>query len=297
MGEGFRGAKFVILVFPQTFANLFQTQQKSQEPQLNINFFPNLLGIHILKKTSFDQLTEKSNPDNLIDEKFFYAMRQFGNLDKLSFSMEKSESQLKQDLFVLSVLRFKDKGYFVEFGATDGKTLSNTYLLEKNFEWTGILAEPGKTWHKRLKLERNSIIDNRCVWSISGENLSFIEANYAEVSTLAGFAEQDGHSDARKNSLNYKVQTVSLNDLLEEHGAPEVIDYLSIDTEGSEFEILSTFNFNKYKFRVITCEHNFGETRSQINELLKENGYTHVFSDLSRWDDWYVHEELVELNP
>src|ERR1017187_1984592 len=51
-----------------------------------------------------------------------------------------SKSQLRQDLMVLSELDFKRGGYFVEFGATNGVTLSNTYLLEKEYGWTGILA-------------------------------------------------------------------------------------------------------------------------------------------------------------
>ena len=56
----------------------------------------------------------------------------------------KSRSQLRQDLFVLSQLDFKRNGYFVEFGATNGFNLSNTHLMEKEFGWTGILAEPAK---------------------------------------------------------------------------------------------------------------------------------------------------------
>ena len=61
-----------------------------------------------------------------------------------------SKAQLHQDLFVLSELGLKRSGYFVEFGAASGESLSNTHLLEKSFDWQGILAEPAKYWHPAL---------------------------------------------------------------------------------------------------------------------------------------------------
>ena len=84
---------------------------------------------------------------------------------------------------------------------------------------------------------------------------------------------------------------MSLNDL-DRHGAPAVIDYLSIDTEGSEFEILNAFDFSRHRFSVITCEHNFSAQRQEIYERLVRNSYVRVFDGLSRWDDWYVHASI-----
>ena len=69
-----------------------------------------------------------------------------------------------------------------------------------------------------------------------------------------------------------------------------MIDYLSIDTEGSEFEILNSFDFSKFKFRIITCEHNYTPMREKIFELLTKNGYTRVFKEISFNDDWYVSD-------
>ena len=82
-------------------------------------------------------------------------------------------------------------------------------------------------------------------------------------------------------------------DLLVSNSAPYEIDYLSIDTEGSEFEILNAFDFSKFNIKVITCEHNFTENRAGIYDLLSKNGYRRVMEEVSFFDDWYVREELV----
>jgi FkbM family methyltransferase len=203
-----------------------------------------------------------------------------------------SKSQLSQDLFVLSRLNFKRSGFFVEVGASDGITLSNTWMLEQLFGWRGVLVEPAKVWHESIKSNRTSIIDKRCVWETSGLQLSFSQAREAELSTLSAFKDSDNHRVARADSEEYFVETVSLEDLLVTHGAPESIDYLSLDTEGSEFTILKSFDFDRFSIKVITVEHNFTNQRSAINELLASNGYRQVLSEISEWDDWYVHSSL-----
>lgn len=203
-------------------------------------------------------------------------------------ALPESQSQLRQDIFVLSQCGFKQAGYFVEFGATDGKTLSNTWLLEKQFGWSGILAEPGRRWHEHLLIERSARIDTDCVWSQSGARLEFIEAAEAELSTLASHASGDEHARSRRNGRHYQVNTITLNDLLARHQAPSQIDYLSIDTEGSEFEILNALDFDSYSFAAITCEHNFTSNREKIYALLSGHGYVRKFEEISRFDDWFV---------
>lgn len=199
-----------------------------------------------------------------------------------------SRAQLCQDLFALFMTGGKRGGYFVEFGATNGMLLSNTYLLEAEYEWSGILAEPAKSWHEALHKNRGCAIDERCVWKSSGEQLEFNEVNEGELSTIADFSGSDGHQQSRKYGKRYMVETVSLNELLEDHGAPGVIDYMSVDTEGAEFEILSHFDFSRHDVRMISVEHNYTPERERLNELLKSKGYARVFERFSQWDDWYV---------
>jgi FkbM family methyltransferase len=202
--------------------------------------------------------------------------------------VKKSTSQLRQDLFVLCELGFKRNGFFVEFGATNGIDLSNTHLLEKDFGWRGVLGEPARCWHRELSQRRSAAIETRCVWSTSGLILKFNEVASAELSTIHAFSSADLHSERRRAGRTYDVETISLNDMLEAHNAPTVIDYLSIDTEGSELEILRSFDFSRRSFSVITCEHNYGPQREEIHALLGGHGYVRKYQELSEFDDWYV---------
>jgi len=196
-------------------------------------------------------------------------------------------SQSGQDLFVLSQLGPKKDGFFVEFGVTDGVNISNSYFFETTLGWKGIVAEPAKMWHRDLVRNRKCSIEKRCVWSSTGATLQFEEV--AELSTVSEFADGDLHAASRQSSETYNVQTISLNDLLDKYQAPAHIDYLSIDTEGSEFEILNAFDFTRRKFSVITCEHNFTPQREKIHSLLVSHGYKRIMDAASKVDDWYVY--------
>ena len=191
--------------------------------------------------------------------------------------MKLSKSQYRQDLFALKELKIKKNGFFVEFGATDGVSGSNTFLLEKEFGYKGILAEPNPKQRKNIKKNRKAIIVEECVWSKTGENLKLTDNG--DLSTL---------DLLKDNKYSFTVKTISLTDMLEKHSAPSRIDYLSIDTEGSEFDILSSHDFSKYNFSVITVEHNFTDQREKIHNLLSKNGYQRKYEELSMQDDWYI---------
>jgi FkbM family methyltransferase len=199
-----------------------------------------------------------------------------------------SKSQIRQDLFTLAECKFKRNGFFVEFGATNGVSLSNSHMMEKYFGWKGILAEPGRNWHQDLKSNRTAIIDTRCVWSQTGDTLQFEQYTDPELSTLRDFKDSDFQKESRKLQDTYTVETVSLGDLLQQHNAPRTIDYLSIDTEGSELQILEGFDFRSHSFSIITCEHNHAPNREKIYKLLTSHGYIRKFESISMFDDWYV---------
>ena len=218
--------------------------------------------------------------------------------DKVLKYLDKSKSQLGQDIFVAANSDNKKENFFIEFGATDGVTISNTYLLEKELNWKGILIEPASIWHRNLEKNRNCIIDKRCIYYKTGEKLSFLVVQNNQnaepgLSSLEKYAANgDWASNLRiKNSKKEIVETITVDDLLDFYNAPELIDYMSVDTEGSEFDILKSLDFKKRKIKIITVEHNYHKNRAKIKNLLEKNGYLRVYKDLSKFDDWYILQD------
>jgi FkbM family methyltransferase len=219
-------------------------------------------------------------------------IREVRFLAHLFAERHRSRAQIMQDLWVCFELGHDRNGFFVEFGATDGQTNSNTALLEAEYGWRGILAEPNPAWHPALRNNRAAVMDARCVAARSGETVDFLVVADPELSTIATYADQDHFARIRSRASQIVVETVALNDLLDDHNAPPVIDYISIDTEGSELDILSTFDFDRRRVRLFSIEHNDTEREPQIDALMTRHGYRRVFAEFSQWDAWYRHESV-----
>jgi FkbM family methyltransferase len=215
------------------------------------------------------------------NELIFTLARMREVLSLLKFSGATKSEQF-QDLYVLSELSFKRGGFFCEFGAFDGITASNTFVLEKLFDWQGIIAEPNPDQYKNIIQNRNCHISDRAVLAVSDIEVEFIISSNPSLSGAAEFFVEDGHTQARtKDFRTVTVNSISLMDLLDKYNAPKQIDYISIDTEGSELEILKAFDFNKYKVKVFTVEHNNTTNKQDIAEIMQRNGYEIKYPILS----------------
>lgn len=198
-----------------------------------------------------------------------------------------STSQLGQDIWVLERTDYKRNGFFVEFGATDGVLLSNTFLLETHFGWTGLLAEPNPDYFTDLKKNRSCQAFDACISARTGDEVKFVMAD--EFGGMADYISRDHHADRRSSYAQIPdsvlvLTTVSLDDFLKQHEAPKRIDYISVDTEGSELDILSAFPFEEWDVQMWSVEHNFTEDRDRIYELMSSHGY---LRQEARFDDWY----------
>jgi FkbM family methyltransferase len=249
------------------------------------------LGFHITSTENYLSLLFAKRA-----QKLFLILNSLRSVDfkEAYLYLENSKAQELQDLFVLALLDFKKNGFFVEFGAVDGIYLSNTHLLEKSFGWRGILSEPIRSMKELIEFNRSCHVNSNCIWSVSGSFISFSETRNPILSTATSFVGSDTHKRFRKIRSSYSVETLSLMDLLDYFEAPKIIDYLSIDTEGSEFKILDSFDFTKYRFHIITVEHNFTSNREKIYDLLQRNGYKRILTNLSYVDDWYISETLYQ---
>lgn len=197
-------------------------------------------------------------------------------------------SQLGQDLKVLDFYKFKQDGYFIEIGAHNGVYLSNTYLLEKNYNWKGICIEPlPDTYQKLVHNRSSSICINKALFHTAGLSVPFNACDAA-----SGITEK---INCHFEVLDYPqifVETDTLNNVLEQSNAPKFIEYLSIDTEGSEYDILSNVDFAKYTFGLIHVEHNYVEpNRTNIKNLLESKNYH--YEGENHWDDIYIHNSLL----
>ena len=199
-----------------------------------------------------------------------------------------------QDLFVLEMLRGLRGGFFLDSGASNGRRGSNTWLLERSFGWSGVCVEPNDGSFRQLLLNRRCICLNCCLYDRDGP-VEFLEA----AGVLGGItAEYDpGHLRYTQRMLGGRwpdgapPPTVSkdaqtLRKVLARTGAPWLIDYWSLDTEGSELALLRSFPFDAYRFRVLTVEHNNSPAREAIRAFLEPKGYARV-RDLGI-DDGYV---------
>ena len=211
-------------------------------------------------------------------------------------------SQLLQDAFAEFIIGDRYSKTFLEFGATDGISLSNSYMLENSYKWIGLLAEPSPQWHDELKNNRpNTKILTKCIWKSSGEKLDFFVSNVGELSSINDFIHSDlssmpGNTQARvQKGKVVEVETISINDAIKNNFGGDAPSYISIDTEGSEYEILQSFDFEKYQPVLFTIEHNFTDLENKIDELMHSNGYVRVFKEITAFDAWYVNNKAMQI--
>lgn len=158
-------------------------------------------------------------------------------------------------------------GFYVELGANDGVNQSNTFYFEKHKGWHGLLIEPSP--HNFLKCldargGKNTVVCAACVgFDFEKE---FVPMTYLNLMSIADQVETDivdraAHIESGKRFLASKDQVFTfgakartLNSILDDASAPSRIDFLSLDVEGSEIEVLKGVDHNKYRFDFILVE-------------------------------------------
>jgi hypothetical protein len=178
-------------------------------------------------------------------------------------TIEKNYSQAFQDLFVLTMTNGKKNGTFLEIGAFQAKYISNTYLLEKKFNWSGISID------------------------VQDISKSFSEHSRSSKLIIQDALTIDYESLLQNNKFSYNIDYLQLD----------------IDPALNTLECLKIIPFNKYKFSVITYETDIyrssKEIRDESRNILKNYGYELIFSDVcfknsdTPFEDWYIHPDLI----
>ena len=209
----------------------------------------------------------------------------------------KSFAQLNQDINVIEFYKEKKNGFFIDVGAYDGIKFSNTLLLEKELEWNGICIEPGKRFFQKLTENRTATCIEKAVFDKSDLELDFLDCGDDDEkgAMLSGLITKTiCNRTIHSFKETYKVKTKTLTDILKENNAPKFIEYLSIDVEGAEPNVLRGIDFNEYTFGYISVEFNHSEyMKNIIDEILLNNGY--VFKQFNEFDLDYIHNSLIVI--
>jgi FkbM family methyltransferase len=180
-----------------------------------------------------------------------------------------------------------DNGFFVELGANDGYTGSNTLYLEIFKGWRGVLIEPSphlflSCTHFRNR-KGNKIFCNACVPMDYDEK--YVDIEYANLMSISSNLELDiddqdaflkigrEHLQPNQRNLRFGALARTLSSILEEGNAPKEIDFLSLDVEGAELSVLRGVNFNDYSFKYMLIECRDIEI---LESYLLEKGYRKI---------------------
>jgi FkbM family methyltransferase len=200
-------------------------------------------------------------------------------------------SQNGQDKWIVeTLLPDLHSGVFVDIGAHDGVSYSNTFYLEEKLGWTGIAVEPIPEVFEKLNSNRRCKKVNGCISSKSGKAKFQILSGRSEM--LSGLVDEYDYRHLeliRNEEIMYsvkrqeiKVECYKLSEIFAKHQFNH-IDYLSIDVEGAEYSILNSFDLERYNIQVISVENNYKDGR--IPQLLVKKGFE--FHSVVGHDDFY----------
>lgn len=211
----------------------------------------------------------------------------------------KVNGQMWQDAWVLSHFSSKDfPGFFVDIGAAYPRKYSNTFLLQFDFKWSGVLVEPNPYLIDALREERSSnkvSIMQAAIGDLDGKS-ELLE--FGPLSSLVESLNLDIYGDLREKhrlegAETFSVEVYKPSTLLSLVGAPRSIDLLSIDVEGLDLRILKCFPFEQYDVNLICIEHNYDQVvYKEISFFLTKLGFVQECKRWSGIDAWFVRQDL-----
>jgi FkbM family methyltransferase len=212
-------------------------------------------------------------------------------------------SQDNQDKYLENVV-FKGykNGFYMDVGAHDGVSINNTLYFEKNNNWTGINIEPIKKVFDSLVSNRPNNINLNCaVCNTDGETEFLCNTGYTEM--ISGI--KDTFDSRHLQRLQYenkqmgstteviKVNTKKIETICEENNISH-INYLSIDVEGGEFEVIKSINFDKVFIDVIGFENNYNDSSIPIIQYLQYKNFVFIHNSI---DIFMINKKSIFYKP
>lgn len=251
-----------------------------------LKLFFGVFNLGLVKKNDLKSLQETYiYYNNLVGKlPFYFEVRDLikdPNIKILNrtFLINDSKSENGQDIFALFANNFKSGGQFLEFGAYDGFNFSNTYLLEKNFGWHGLLIDPIPN---HFDIMNSTRICQKLLGAVTPDKQKTVTVVESSASNLSKIAER---------KILTKVHTVpafTLTEILEKYFPSKNLDFLSIDTEGNDIEILKSINIFDYRIKSICVEHNYRVGSEEVIDYMEKVGYKLAFKKFSKNDYWFV---------
>ncbi len=210
--------------------------------------------------------------------------------EMLGLPASKHCPQLNQDIFALLLNRFRP-GVYLEIGANDGFTVSNTAYLEEEFGWSGILVEPNPKYLSALAGRKKSVIVNKAVSARAGK------AEFVDAGLYGGLAAtmDDAHSFYTKDAPVITVECATLQAILDDVKAPARVDFVSVDVEGGEVTVVEQMVAGSRRFTCGCIERSGrGEDHQRIVTLLVSSGYKVVWEGQTGHDLFFIDAQTSQ---
>lgn len=207
--------------------------------------------------------------------------------------LQPSYHDLYNDLFYRDIIfPGKTDGYFVEIGALDGERMSQSYLFEKTLDWEGIVVEPNPVWKDSIFLNRTCNISTEAISDKRG--IETFECR--EMEGFSGLKSTVNESRSSNIVDNVDVETITLSDLFNKFNAPDVIDWVAIDTEGAECIMLNKFFSENTKYRINLLSF---ETANEMvaDETMKNTPYLRIENPYLNFVKMSKTHGLLKFNP
>ena len=253
--------------------------------------FFSIFNLGLVKRPDLNQLHQIQIAHQCLVHKLGFYLelpdRAQQNLDKSSFEvlnysnlLLESKSENGQDLFALFSNKYMRGGTFLEFGAYDGVTFSNTFLLERLLNWSGVLLDPIPRHFEEMNINRNCVSIHAAITASKKEFVKILESPASNLSKPV--------SERSITDKTHNVPAFTLSEIIDKYFPTKSLDFLSIDVEGEDLEILASIDFSKYEIKSICVEHNNRIGPDEFLKYMEESGYALVWNEYSGNDFWFI---------